>query len=306
MDLLLSMIADKLCILRRGGREAFHKPILLLTLIDYIEQSNLQENHIQLEEFIFERFKENWTLLVPQIKVGNILRPLYHLQNDSLWRLITKTGEQQREFISSKKKLLKEVAYCQLDDDLFQFISSPIYRPIIKTIILDKYFPNTKQHYLKQNQLPSYILDIEDSILQERFSKKITTTTTTTKYLRYWKFRHYVLSLYNHTCCISHLKVEPDYAIIEACHIQPHCHQGDDSITNGIPLCINLHKAFDEGILSLSDNYQVLMKGKQDFEESPSPYSIRQFEDQQILLPVEEKCYPSLEKIHWHRKKHGF
>jgi len=71
-------------------------------------------------------------------------------------------------------------------------------------------------------------------------------------------------------------------------------------------MCSNLHRAFDAGLLSLNDNYEILIKGKRTFEENNSPFNLRQFEGKKILLPLNEKFYPDLENLNWHRKEFGF
>jgi len=60
---------------------------------------------------------------------------------------------------------------------------------------------------------------------------------------------------------MSRFKIEHNCAIIEVCPIQLYHEFGDEVITNGIPLCANLHIAFDHGI-SLNEYYQVLLKGR--------------------------------------------
>jgi len=80
---------------------------------------------------------------------------------------------------------------------------------------------------------------------------------------------------------------------------QPH-------ISNGIPLCRNLHRAFDSGVIGISDKYQILMRPKNEFSESASLYGIRQLVGQGIVLPREERFYPSLEELGWHRERFGF
>lgn len=77
------------------------------------------------------------------------------------------------------------------------------------------------------------------------------------------------------------------------------------TLTNGIALCPNLHRAFDRGLISISDNYTVLIN-KNFIENKNSVFNINQFEDLQIMLPELESNYPSLENLHNHRKRYNF
>ena len=88
--------------------------------------------------------------------------------------------------------------------------------------------------------------------------------------------------------------------MIDACHIIPFSESHDDTITNGISLCPNLHRAFDRHLITLDDDYRVVMKP---FAEDESIYSIKQFEGKQILMPENVKHYPKQENLEIHRER---
>lgn len=139
-----------------------------------------------------------------------------------------------------------------------------------------------------------------------RPAEYVTKTTVVEGFVRDWKFKTKVMDFYDYTCCVSRLKVEPTFALIEAAHINPHAKFGINTITIGIPLCVYLHRAFDHGLISLSDNYTILVKGKKTFKETDSPLNLRQFVGQEILLPEADRYYPSLENLRWHQNRFGF
>lgn len=94
-------------------------------------------------------------------------------------------------------------------------------------------------------------------------------------------------------------------SMIDACHIVPFSEAYDDTLTNGIALSPNLHRAFDRGLISISDDYKVLIK-KNFIENSKSVFNLAQFENQKILLPKHETYFPSLENLKHHRKRFNF
>ena len=96
---------------------------------------------------------------------------------------------------------------------------------------------------------------------------------------------------------------DADIQMIDACHIVPFSESHDDTITNGISLCPNLHRAFDRGLISLDTEYRVLVKS---FTEQENFYSIKQFDGRQILLPNNKQYFPSQENIAAHRLRHNF
>ena len=88
--------------------------------------------------------------------------------------------------------------------------------------------------------------------------------------------------------------------MIDACHIIPFSESYDDTISNGLALCPNLHRAFDRGLISIDDQYQVLVSSK--FIEAESSFSLKQFSGKAIAAPAEMQFLPSLKNVQWHRK----
>ena len=81
-------------------------------------------------------------------------------------------------------------------------------------------------------------------------------------YMRGQAFKVVIPQIYDHTCAISRLRLnsfEKNISMVDACHIIPFSESHDDSVGNGIALCPNLHRAFDRGLISISDNYTVLV-----------------------------------------------
>ena len=92
--------------------------------------------------------------------------------------------------------------------------------------------------------------------------------------------------------------------MIDACHIVPFSKSYDDSIKNGIALCPNMHRAFDRGLISIDDNYCVLVS--QNFMETFSHYSIKQYDQKEILLPNDKRLWPGLENLKVHRNSYNW
>ncbi|NUM33757.1 MAG: HNH endonuclease, partial [Candidatus Brocadiae bacterium] len=74
----------------------------------------------------------------------------------------------------------------------------------------------------------------------------------------------------------------------------------DDTISNGLALCPNLHRAFDRGLISIDDRYQVMVSTK--FIEVPSSFSLKQFTGKTIIGPLDAHHQPSLKNLRWHRE----
>ena len=119
-------------------------------------------------------------------------------------------------------------------------------------------------------------------------------------------FKRKVPQIYNYTCCISEMRIDAtiNISMIDACHIIPFAESYNDSVTNGIALCSNLHRAFDRGLIGIDDNYKVIVKSS--WNEVMMSYSIKQFEGKPISLPLKNKEFPSGENFKSHRIRFNF
>jgi putative restriction endonuclease len=137
----------------------------------------------------------------------------------------------------------------------------------------------------------------------EEYQQEIEKADEEEIYLRGSVFKRLVPRIYNYTCCISGLRIESTSGIqmIDACHIIPFSESHDDTITNGISLCPNLHRAFDRGLISIDENYRVVVSNA--FVENDCDYSIKQFERKEIVLPQKDIYQPSRRGLLFHRKK---
>ena len=62
---------------------------------------------------------------------------------------------------------------------------------------------------------------------------------------------------------------------------------------------------FDRGLISIDDNYTVLVNSN--FSEvNRTPYNIKQFDGMRLLLPENNKLFPSLDSLKHHRTRFGF
>jgi putative restriction endonuclease len=78
----------------------------------------------------------------------------------------------------------------------------------------------------------------------------------------------------------------------------------NNSIKNGLALSPTFHRAFDRGLIAISDNYTVLVHPKlKDFKPDSG---IRQYENREIYLPGDERFYPSIKSLHEHRVRFGY
>ncbi len=115
-------------------------------------------------------------------------------------------------------------------------------------------------------------------------------------------FRTAVVSAYDETCAVSRLKIinGGGRAEVEAAHIWPVADGGPDVVQNGLALSATCHWLFDRHLISLSDDYGLLVS------HNRVPAELRRlFEPQRerIHLPADSRHWPNREYMARHRER---
>ncbi len=303
---------------KNGG--APHKPIMLLSLIDAIENGFVEGNRIYITPELIGYFKANWSALVETKHDARFALPFYHLsgENSKFWRLIPNDGceiwVESKSAMRNLGNLQTAIRFAEIDKELAIFLFEKVNRDFFRQVIMEKYFPNFNG-VLPGNSALKIIWDIENQIVEEssvEYQKRILELKKQIQSeefveeiaIRCAIFKRKIPQLYAFTCCVSGYKVDVSFnstTLIEACHIKPFRIACDDTLTNGIALCPTFHTAFDAGLFTISDSLKVVVSNK--IKESQSPQNLSQFHGTQIKLPEGEKHFPNLENIKWHREK---
>lgn len=110
-------------------------------------------------------------------------------------------------------------------------------------------------------------------------------------------FRILVTDAYSRRCAISGEKTLP---VLEAAHIKPYSSFGINSIDNGLLLRADLHKLFDIGYVTVTNEYSVEIskKIKEEFENGRDYYK---FHGQKLIsVPDNNFELPNKEFLTWH------
>ncbi len=115
----------------KHGMKAPHKAILLHSVIELIEGGFIQSNQIELSDMLIEKFKQCWDKYIGRSTVfqADIGKPFWHLQGEPFWKLISHSGtEVTKDNITGSKysisNLRKNVAYAEIDEELFELLQS--------------------------------------------------------------------------------------------------------------------------------------------------------------------------------------
>ncbi len=291
-----------------------HKPILLISVLQIFQNGINNKQRIYITPELVALFKSNWNSLVTTNHDCRFALPFYHLIRDKFWKLIPNAGFENILQLSASMRnfanLNAAVDCAIIDEDLCELMKENRSNDILMQFLLDEYFPHSKTNFNKSSCNQQNLFDdIENKILKEpseeyrqEIKKLMEQKNEEEIFLRGSLFKREIPKIYNNTCCISGMRIDATISIsmIDACHIVPFSVSYDDTVTNGIALCPNLHRAFDRGLIAIDENCHVVVS--KSFKEDETTYRIGAFEGKEIKLPNLKSYYPLSDNFGWHRK----
>ena len=109
-----------------------------------------------------------------------------------------------------------------------------------------------------------------------------------------------VKKAYENTCAISGLRMlnGGGRAEAQAAHIHPVAENGPDSVRNGLALSATIHWMFDRGLVSVADDYTLLLK-----KASIPDSALRLINpERRLRLPAQPRDYPHRSFLQFHRR----
>lgn len=134
-------------------------------------------------------------------------------------------------------------------------------------------------------------------ILEEPSSPLYGTSILTKVRLGQGAFRILVTDAYSRRCSITGEKTLP---VLEAAHIKPYAESGPHFISNGLLLRSDMHKLFDGGYLTITNDLKIEISNriKEEFQNGKEYY---QYHGKDLLfLPNREIDKPNEKYIDWH------
>ena len=126
-------------------------------------------------------------------------------------------------------------------------------------------------------------------------------TLITSRLVRDRVFRRVVLRAYDERCAVTGLKLinGGGRAEVAAAHIRPVAAHGPDIVSNGIALSGTAHWMFDRGLISLSDDLDILVS-----RQANDPDGVRGFINRtgRALAPMKLRERPHPPFLKWHRE----
>ena len=291
--------------------QAPHKPFLMLSIVDHFAQGLITENFIEPSFDLVDTFNHYWQTIMPFGTKGNMAYPFPRLQNDGILQLIPNPDHSGRiniEGISSMKKLRQVCIGAKLQNELFFLLSRPASREHLRASIINHYFSEEIRQAVAECgmvNIKSYEYSQELlKVSEEQSSFETEEEIARNIKIRDQGFRKAIVKLYEHRCALCGIRMmtSEGHTVVEAAHIKPWSESHDDSPTNGMSLCRLCHWSFDEGLMSVGNNYEVLVS-KRVATENNYPGHILSLSDRVIFKPDGEAFWPGQENLGWHRDK---
>lgn len=282
----------KLTKLNKARRNAPHKPLLLLVILEMAERGEVDwDGQFLTPELAFQF--ETFASVVQHRRTQrlDVRMPFHHLKTQGFWSARTDSGEP-----STHRSVTRFIV---VDPEFAAACRDSDFRTAARQILIAKHFEPAERNALYC--LVGLDVPTDDEIARHAMFE---TPDDASQAGRTGRFRLDVAAAYDYTCALTGYRVNTVAAgaIIDAAHI----HQFADSLNNdpqnGMALSKNAHWLFDSGLWSIDNDYRILVATEEFTESSPNQRSLLDFAGERLRLPRNEKLWPDQRHLRWHRK----
>ena len=125
-----------------AGKQAPHKAVLLLSIMDLVEAGIITIPRIELSEALEGTFARVWKRYIGTsiIFTPKVATPFWHLQNEPFYRLYTNNGQLINGGTGRYSiPWLRENTYAMLDDKLFHLMQDENVRAELRVTLVSTY-----------------------------------------------------------------------------------------------------------------------------------------------------------------------
>jgi putative restriction endonuclease len=290
--------------------QAPHKPFLLLSILDLIASGSITRNFIEPSFELAETFAGYWQRLMPLGSSGSMSYPFYFLYTSEFWNLVGQPGHPHRtgRTISSVKKLRKFYLGAKFNDELYPLLVMESSREKLRMALLQAFFSRGVHNILLEQAAINHgasnycarLLNVAEQQSQYHANQR-----AGDKYqgkIRDQGFRKAIVKLYEHRCALCGIRMlTPEgHTIVEAAHIVPWKESQNDQPQNGMALCRLCHWSFDEGLMSVGKDYEVLVSPAVR-QDSNFPGHMETLTGRGIFRPRQSSYWPAQKNLDVHR-----
>jgi len=295
-------------------RKAPHKPILLLAVLDLVHRGVITSTFIDATGDLVELnelFNLYWRRIIPLGQSSSIAFPFSRLDQEPFWELVPQTGKTITPAIinntSSVTYLRRYALGARLDEGLFRIMQTGEGREALREALLQSCFSADAQVMLREQSVINREAFDYSRILEEKshlpMVMEIVEADNYRSAARDQGFRRIVIKAYDHRCALCGVRIitPEQHTVVDAAHIVPWSRSRNDDIRNGMALCKLCHWAFDEGMMGVSDNYEVITS-RQIAADPNVPGFLLTLTGRGIIGPQERELWPARHYIAEHRR----
>jgi putative restriction endonuclease len=161
---------------RVGNHERPHKPVLLLTVIDLIDNGQISRNQIRLSPELLEVFQRYFQAVRTQNDSPTPINPFFYLRSDKFWHHQPRPGQENvctaLRAPGSMASLANMIDYAYLDEALFALLLDPVKREAMRQALIVRYFPAHKAALMeivnREHQIGLYERELQRQLGQRR------------------------------------------------------------------------------------------------------------------------------------------
>ena len=281
----------KLNVYRQGDRRAPHKPLLLLLAIAELLRGHTEISFGEAESNLIPLLKA----YAPPVKARHQPElPYWYLRSDGLW-MVPGADELPRQSGGFPKMSALRSSHGQLEHGFARALSTD--RSFLMATIealLDGHFPES---------IHEDILESVGLALPQQETAANSAPLDAPQRTRNPSFRKDVLRAYEHRCAVTGFRaaLAGQYFGCEAAHVQWHAYDGPDSVANGFAVEPTLHKLFDAGAWTLTDDRRILVSAELTGTDA-TVERLRDLHGRQLRKPLSGEREIGVDHIQWHRE----
>ena len=268
-----------------SGQRAPYKQLLLLWMIGRVKGG-------ETARISFRDAEEPLKELMNRFRLGEKAEPglpFVHLAaNPELWTVEDSNGSNVYEMDRNRRRkigFLREEVVGELSTAFVVALDEPKMLESVVTALLQTDFPETTHQGILDE------VNLSGRVLPKPAGRDP-------------HFRKTVMLAYEFRCafCGYDGRINNRPVGTQAAHVKMHSKGGPDDVSNGIALCSLHHLLFDSGVLSLSDEVEILVS--QYFLESDygTPSAVMKLIGQLMRHPQPGYDLPAAEFLRWHRE----
>lgn len=268
-------------------RRAPHKPLLILLYLSLLQQGRERlQPYVEIEPTLFEALRR----FGPLRKQIHPEYPFWALTNDGIFEV------KHRGVLVKKKNDHKPTRASLVEAEASGGFVTSVYfllredRAVQSAVIhklLDEHFPVSLHedllHFFNLRLPPPSPSSIDNAVSG--------------------RFRDEVLNAYGHRCCLSGYSIgvpgTPGLEVALLCWRQV---GGKLSLANAITTTTTLRKLFDLGLLSLDEDYTIVVASSV-LGNPQTTSELSSLHGRKVALPQNTALHPSVANIRWHQRE---